>query len=71
MELLKRRKCPKCGGSGALKQSGGAQITHYCECEKCGLRTRDYRSAKSAIFSWEHDREEYFFFTGTNKRSLA
>lgn len=62
MEILNSRKCPKCGGSGALRSSGGIQITHYCECEKCGLRTRDYRSATAAIHSWNNDSSAYFFY---------
>ena len=61
MEILSNRTCPECGGSGRLKKAGGTETTFYCECEKCGLRTRDYRSAKTACFSWEHDRKEYFF----------
>lgn len=61
MKVLHGRKCPKCNGIGVLRHSGGTQITHYCECEKCGLRTRDYKSSTDAIYSWNNDSEAYFF----------
>ena len=57
------RKCPSCGGSARLcKTNGVDDKTYYCECEKCGLRTRDYKTQIGAITSWNTDKEEYFFY---------
>ena len=55
-------QCPACGGKGSLHKSGGTEITYYCECDECRLRTRDYKRKGAAVLSWETDDKDYFFY---------
>lgn len=55
------RRCPACGGKGSLLVSNGTELTYYCECDECHLRTLDHKSMAGAVRSWQTGDKNSFF----------